>query len=173
MDTSSSPYHPNARFTVTLPLPSSPLPTHVPLKDDKVFNLPTLNKLPARHHWRNCVPKGCLSNVWTLTIDDEEPITASGAIDALNFMCKNHLTTCAVQFHKRTTCPGTLLNDYRYLFDRFERPRPNKIHKSNDKKHAIMNEDEVFTPESHYVVDSAIPITKLKFYTDTFASQFS
>ena len=33
--------------------------------------------------------------------------------------------------------------------------------------------DTVFTPASHYVVDSFIPIPKTKFYTETFTSQFS
>ena len=80
---------------------------------------------------------------------------------------------CVIQFHKRTTCSGTLLNEYRSLFDQFERPCPNKIHQTLDKKISIMNEDTVFTPKTHCVVDSTIPITKPNFYTDTFARQIS
>ena len=126
------------------------------------------NKLTTRCPWRKHV-----SNVQTLAIDDEEPMTVSGAINNLNSTRKNHHKTYAIQFHKSTTCSGTLLNEHGSIFDQFERPRPNKIYQSTDKNIAIMNGDAVFTPESHYVVDSAIPITKPKFYTCTFAIQFS
>ena len=46
MTISNSPFDPNAGFIVALPLPSSPLPLHVSLRDNKSFNLPIMNKLP-------------------------------------------------------------------------------------------------------------------------------
>ena len=127
MDVSTTPCDPNAGFTITLPLPSHPLPMNVALRDDQSFNMPMLNKLTQRHAWRKFLPTDYLSNAWILGIDDEEPITASGEIDALNFIRKNKRHSCFIQFHKRTTYSGTLLNDYRSVFNQFERPHPTKI----------------------------------------------
>ena len=75
---------------------------NVALRDDQSFNTPMLNKLTQRHPWRKFLPTDYLSNVWILAIDDEEPITASGAIDTLNFIRKNNRQSCVIQFHKRT-----------------------------------------------------------------------
>lgn len=173
MDTSTTPYDPNAGFTVTLPIPAYPVPLNISLKDDKIFNMPILCKLRNRHPWRNHLPTEYLNNVWILAIDNEEPITASGAIDTLNFLRKNHRTTCIIQFHKRQTYSGTLLNDCRSLFDQFERPRQDKIFKSSPSSPAIMNNDTIFTPETNYIVDSATPIPKPQFYTDTLRGPFA
>ena len=134
MDTSSSSFDPNDGFIVTSPFPSSPMPMHVSLRDDKSFNLPMLTKLTTRNPWRKFLPREHVSNVWTLAIDDEEPINASGTIDTLNFIRNNHHTIFTIKFHKRITCSGTLLNEHRSLFDQFKRLRPNKIHKNTQQK---------------------------------------
>ena len=66
------------------------------------------------------MPTEYLNNVWILATDNEEPIIASRAIDALNFLRKNNKTAHIIQFYKRLTYSGTLLNDDRSLFDQFE-----------------------------------------------------
>ena len=63
MDTSSSPYDPNAGFIATLLLSSSTIPMHVSLRDHKSLNLLILTKLPARHPWRKHLPREHLSNM--------------------------------------------------------------------------------------------------------------
>ena len=117
MDTRSSPYDPNDGFTATLLLPSLAIPMHVSLRDDKIFNLPILTKLAARWPWRKHLPREYLSNVWLLATNDEETITASGAIDTLNFVRQHNRTTWVIQFHKRTTYSETLVNEHRSIFD--------------------------------------------------------
>ena len=44
-----------------------------------------------------------MSNVWKLARDDDEPITASGAIDSLKFLRNNDRDKCVTQFHKHAT----------------------------------------------------------------------
>lgn len=106
---SSSPHDPNAGFTVTLPIPAYPVPLNISLRDDKSFNLPILTQLPDCHPWRRYLPPDYIKNAWILAINDDEPITASGAIETFNFLRQNDRTTCIVQFHERLTYSGTLL----------------------------------------------------------------
>ena len=169
MDASSSPFDPNAGFAVTALLPSCPLPMHLSFRDDKSFNLPILNKLPQRHPWRHFLPTEHLRDVWILAINDEEPLTAVGTLETLNFIQRNNRTECMAQLHKRETCNGTLLNEYRSLFDQFGRPNPSKILQIT-KPSAIMHNNKIFTLESHCIVDSAAPVLTPRYYADTLKS---
>ena len=85
LNTHNKPHNSMAGVTIKLPLQYKSFPLNISLRDDKSFNMPILNKLPPRHAWRKHFPSDCMSNVWILAIDHEEPITAAGAIDYLNF----------------------------------------------------------------------------------------
>ena len=89
-----------------------------------------------------------------MAIYDDEPTTAQGAQDTLAFLRTKDRSTCVLRLRKRTVFNGTLLNEYRSTFDQYEKSRP-----------AI-----VWTPETHFVVDSAEPIQNIKHFTDTLRS---
>ena len=89
LNTHNKPYTSIAGVTITLLLQYKSFPLNISLRDDNLVNMPMLNKLPPRHAWFKHLPSDCMSNIWTLVIDDEEPITAAEAIDSLNFLMNN------------------------------------------------------------------------------------
>ena len=116
-------------------------------------------------------------NAWIMSIDQEDPITAGGVIDTLNYLSKHGKQEVVLQLHKRTDHNGTLLNECRSFFDKFERSRPyivvnNGSHSteratqpqpvpSRTRNNVLLSQyHDVVHPECNYVVDSAIPVKK-------------
>ena len=62
-----------------------------------------------------------------------------------------------IQFHKRATCNGTLMNEYRSTFDQFEKVCLRTI-TNDDTRKLTKTHDRIFVPESYCIVDSASPI---------------
>ena len=103
LSTSTTPCDTNEGFTVNVPLTPLPSPLNVTLKDDTSFNVPILHTITQRYPWRNHLPSKYCYNSWIIAINEEEPITASGALDTLNYLRMNGATEVTIQLHKRTT----------------------------------------------------------------------
>jgi len=170
VSTSSSSFDPNAGFTATVPLPNNSSALNVIIKNDQSYDIPMLHSINRRHPWRNCLPAEHCSNYWIIAINEEECITAAGVLETLKCLRDNYVTEVVIRLHKRSTYNGTLLSDCRSLFDQFERPPPAIIVSNSSKSPASASSIQ---PASHYVVDSASPITKPKHFTDTLSGHHS
>ena len=120
-------------------------------------------------------------SAWILALDDEQPITAVGVIDTLNFLRLNGQCSIVIQLHKHTAHNGTFLPDCRSLFDQFERSSPSHV-LTNSKSPApnyhnavLLDANAAPSPptECHYGIDSVIPVAKPRFFTDTLKSKYS
>ena len=140
-----------------------------------------LHSLTKRYHWRNMIPTEYCRNSWILALDDEQPITAVGIIDTLNVLSLSGQHSVFIQLHKRTAHNRTFLPDCRSLFDQLERSPPSHVltnSKSTEPDHhnAVLLEANTIPsppPECHYVIDSAIPVAKPRFFTGTLKSKHS
>ena len=148
------PCDPSNSIKLCLPLLHYSSPMSVVMKDDEQCNIPILHRIPLRHPWRKLILTENLMNSWILAIDDDEPITAQEAQDALEFLRSKNLSKCAIRLHKRTALNGTLLNEHRSTFDQFDNSYP-----------AI-----ICTPETKFVVNSAEPIENVNHFTCTLRS---
>ena len=122
LDIASTPFIDETIITYEIELPPSRKKFGFSFLDDEEFTIPyitdTIPNFPAGHQ----LPSQAKQNVWIVAINGEEPITAQGVLDELNFhqtprgKSKIKISLCRRKRYQRT--------DLEEIRSRFDQVRP-------------------------------------------------
>ena len=94
--------------------------------DDSVYNMPYIKYIPFRHIWHYELPDIMRSNIRVISINGDEPIIATWAIEYVKFLIKDGVSKVIFCFAKLKHILATHYEDLRNVFDQ-GRPIVQKI----------------------------------------------
>ena len=108
--------HDSEILQIKLPLPHSSSSINIQFLNNNIINLPYVKSIPTRHNWRSILPDTMRSNFLIISLHDDEPITAAGIVEYIDYLKEHDVTEIDFKLVKKERTTQTDYEDLRASF---------------------------------------------------------